>query len=390
MSLTKAVSYCLVEDSFEAGKLVMEEVKDNLHGDIPDCLFLFTTIGHNIPEIIKGIYSVCPSIPLCGCTGSGVITSSGCDEARRSVGLMGIKSNTVKFTPFIVTGLSKDVEKIGREIGNKVKSLGLKEEDKKLLILLPDGLFLSSGPFLPAIKNELGYHIDCVGGTAGNDYHISSLTYQFCNNEVHNDSVSGVIVTGDFNYAIEVSHGSKPIGLPKTITKAAGNILYEIDNEPVLEFLKKYWGERRFSNFGQNLNLFGFGELFQGKGYSQDIIIRAILGFEENGIRLKTPLTEGTRIYMTRRDRDMVKEETQKMVVKLLSSLKKPDESAYFYFDCSGRASHLYGETEPDVNNLLEILGDKDMIGFFTFGEYAPVGGENYFHNYTGVILGIE
>ncbi len=110
--------------------------------------------------------------------------------------------------------------------------------------------------------------------------------------------------------------------------------------------MKKHWGERRFSNFGQNLNLFGFGELFEGKGYSQDIIIRAILGFEENGIRLKTPLPEGTRIYMTRRDRDMVKEETQKMAVKLLSSLKKPDESAYFYFDCSGRASHLYGETE--------------------------------------------
>jgi hypothetical protein len=86
----------------------MEEVKDKLHGDIPDCLFLFTTIGHDIPEVIKGIYSVSPSIPLCGCTGSGVITSSGCDEARRSVGLMGIKSNTVKFTPFIVTGLSKD------------------------------------------------------------------------------------------------------------------------------------------------------------------------------------------------------------------------------------------------------------------------------------------
>jgi hypothetical protein len=390
MPLTKAVSYCLIEDSFEAGKLAMEEVKEKLHGEIPDFLFLFTTIGHDTKEVIKGIYSAGSSIPLCGCTGSGVITSSGCDEASRSVGLMGIKSKTVKFTPFIFTGLSKDVEKPGRQIGNKIKSLDLPKEDKKLLILLPDGLFLSSGPFLPAIKDELGYHIDCVGGTAGNDYHITSLTYQFCNNEVYHDSVAGVIVSGDFNYDIEVSHGSKPIGLPKTITKASENIVYEIDNEPVLEFLKKYWGERRFSNFGQNLNLFGFGQLFQGKGYSQDIIIRAILGFEENGIRLKTPLPVGTQIYMTRRDRDMVKEGTQYMTEKLLSSLKKPDECAYFYFNCSGRASHLYGETEPDVNNLLEILGDKDMIGFFTFGEYAPVGGENYFHNYTGVILGIE
>jgi hypothetical protein len=38
----------------------------------------------------------------------------------------------------------------------------------------------------------------------------------------------------------------------------------------------------------------------------------------------------------------------------------------------------------------MEVLEDKDIIGFYTFGEFAPVKGNNYFHNYTGVLVGIE
>ena len=43
------------------------------------------------------------------------------------------------------------------------------------------------------------------------------------------------------------------------------------------------------------------------------------------------------------------------------------------------------------INNIQEKLGkDVPWLGFYTFGEIAPVGGKKFLHNYTGVILGIK
>lgn len=390
MSLEKSVSYCFIKDAFEAGKISIQEVMEKLNGKKPDILILFNTIGYNIEKIIDGIYSqIDHVIPVVGCTGSGVITSQGTDEAYQSLGLMGISCENIRFTPFIYKNLSLEPFITGTKIGNKINSLGLSEEDKKLLILLADGLTVNSSELLKGIKEKLGYHIDCVGGTAGHDYQ-SDKTYQFCNKEIYNDAVTGFVISGDFNYAIEVSHGSKPIGGQKIITKSKGNIIYEIDNEPVNSIIEKFWGERKNADIGQNLNLIGLGEAFEGMGYSQDIIIRAVLGLEDGFIRIGTTLTEGTRIYITRRDKSNVKEKTQIMGKNILKRMKEPDNAAYFYFNCTGRGTHLYGNPNADVDNLMEILEDKDMIGFYTFGEFAPVKGMNYFHNYTGVLVGIE
>ncbi|HLO51014.1 MAG TPA: FIST N-terminal domain-containing protein [Kamptonema sp.] len=391
MAIKKAVAYSRVDDSWEAGKSAIAEVIKKL-GAQPDFLFLFATVGHDMSKIFQGIESIASNIPLCGCSGLGSITNLGCDEATHSLTMMGLLGENVCFHPFIVPGLSADCEKVGREIGNKIKLLGLSPADKQLLFLFPDGLTINSDGLFKGIESMVGYHIDFVGGSAGNDYHFSQ-TYQFCDREVLSDAVAGVLITGDFNYSIGVSHGSKPLGNLRTVTKAQDNIIYEIDNEPALELLTSLVGEERLSDFGQALNLLGLGQSFEEKGYDEDMINRAIIGIdkEQESIKLGVPMPVGSIFRMTRRNEAKVKQGTQSMAHKVMANMQYPQEATYFYFNCAGRGSYLFGEPEPDVNNLVEVLGnDKDMIGFFTFGEIAPVMGENYFHNFTGIFVGIE
>lgn len=389
--MRKATHSTHITESFGAGQSAMKAINTVFSDSLPDFLFLFTTVGHDIGEVIRGIRSLGRDIPLCGCTGAGVITDSGCDEATHSVGLMGIAADNIRFAPFIFPDLSSDPEKIGENIAEVIASQGLSEEDRKLLFLFTDGLTVNADALFRGMNKALPYHVDIVGGTAGNDFQFDK-TYQFCGDKVLNDAVSGVLIHGDFNYNIGVSHGSRPVGLYRKITGAEGNLILEIDNIPALDFLKSMMGKERVMDFGA-LNMFELGEPFGGQGYSEDILNRAIIGMDEErkAIRLAVELAEGTKIKITRRDMNLVLRKTREMAGDLTRSMVLPDDTAWFYFNCSGRGSYLFGTPEPDVDALRAELGpNREMIGFFTFGEFAPVGGQNHYHNYTGIFVGIE
>lgn len=387
-----AICYSQKTESFPAGEMAARSVVAEFAGHRPDFLFLFTSVGHDIPEVMRGIQAICPEIPLCGCSGSGIISHEGCDEATHSLVLMAIASNRLKFHPFIFPNLAKEPEKVGTEIATALQTALAEAAENRLLFLFTDGMTVNANALFRGLEGSLGKHLDIVGGSAGNDFQGRN-TYQFGNSLVLSDAVTGVLVSGDFSYHIGVTHGSKPVGLFRTITRAEKNLILEIDGQPALDLLRAFIGDERVRDFGHILNLFELGEQFQGQGYDEDIINRAIIGVDikRGGIRLAVEIAEGTKVRVTRRDMNLVLERTGQMARGLLSSLHNPDQAAYFYFNCSGRGSYLFGEPEPDVEVLRGELGaGRNLIGFFTFGEYAPVRGRNYFHNYTGIFVGIE
>jgi hypothetical protein len=387
-----AVCYSQITESFAAGETAARTVIERLEGITPDFLFLFTSVGHDIPEVIRGIQSHCPDVPLCGCSGSGIITNQGCDELTQSIALMAIGSKRLKFHPFIFSCLQKEPELAGVAIANFLKPALSSRAENQLLFLFADGLTVNVNAMSRGLETGLDHHLDIVGGTAGNDFQ-GHHTYQFCNDAVLTDSAAGVLITGDFNYQIGITHGSRPLGLFRTITKADKNVILEIDNMPALDLLTEFIGDKRVKDFGHILNLFELGEHFEGQGYDEDILNRAIIGVdrERGGIRLAVEIDEGTKVRITRRDMNLVLERTAQMTQKLLGKMENPDDATYFYFNCCGRGSYLFGEPEPDIDVLRRELNcDQPMIGLFTFGEYAPVQGKNCFHNYTGILVGLE
>ena len=391
MPLKSTVTYCRIDDSLAAGEAAMKAVIEQMEGEAPDFLLLFATVGHDLKKLIQGIHSIAGDTPLCGCSGAGSITNLGCDEGTHSFALMGLKSEQVHFHPFIVPGLSDNPEEVGQKIAKKINSAGITEADKKLLFLFPDGLTINADKLFQGINSVLDYSIDFVGGTASNDFHFSK-TYQFCDQEILTDAVSGVLVVGEFHYVIGISHGCKAIGNYRTITKAQDNIVYEMDEQPALELLKSFIGESRFSDIVQ-VNLLGLGQPLEENSNSEDLLARAIMGFDEEqgSIQLGAQLPVGSVVRFTRRDKAKVKRSTQTVAKQVIANLQSPKDATYFYFNCVGRGSYLFGDSDVDIQSLLEILGeDKNLIGFFTLGEVAPTKGENYFHNYTGVIVGVQ
>lgn len=391
------ISYNMEADSQKAGAQAAAETAAHFAGTTPDLLLLFCSIAHDISALIRSIRSQLQTetgteIPLCGCTGSGIISHLGANEATHSMVLIAVQSSKIRFTPFLFEHLERRPEEIGRKIAALIREQGLHAGDPQLLLAFSDAFTLNAAPLFSGLREELGYHIDCAGGSAGNDYHISN-TLQFAGEQIVSDAFCGVLVHGGLHCHLEVSHGSKPYGSFRTITKAEKNTVFEIDGKPALPLLKQFLGEERFTDFGKLLNLIGLGVEFQGENYHQDIIVRTVFGLneEDGSIKLGTSLPVGTRFRMNRRDKRTILTETANMAQSTWNSLNRPGEALWLYFNCSGRGAYLFGETEPDINSLASVLPPAHpFAGFFTFGEFAPVNGTNYFHNYTGVLVGIE
>lgn len=387
-----ATCHTHITDSYEAGVRAANSVRQQLGDTHPHVLFVFTSVGHAMESILKGVRSTFPDVHLCGCSGAGTITDQGCDEMTHSLALMGIHSDQITFSPFLCTDLTDDQEQSGQILAEQVNPILTNGDKRHLLILFTEGLSINADALFRGLTTKLVRHVDIVGGAAGNDF-LGENTFQFFQDSVISNGACGVVLSGNFSYDIGVTHGSRPIGLFRTITRADKNVILEIDDIPALELLKEYIGAQRVEDFGHVLNLFELGEQFDGQGYDEDIINRAITGVdtERAGIRLAVELPEGTRIRITRRDMDLVLKRTRQMTQTLLGHVTNPETTAFFYFNCSGRGSYLFGEPEPDVDVVRDTLGqDKRLIGFFTFGEFAPVKNTNHYHNYTGVLVSIE
>jgi len=387
-----ALCYSQLSESFTAGVSAARAVLAELFPHRPEFLFLFASVGHDLPELLGGIASVCPEIPLCGCSGSGVISSAGCDEATHSLGLMGLACSGLRFTPFAFPGLAADPEAVGARIAERLAPEIAAPCRSRLLFLFSDGLTVNADALLRGLERRLGTSLDIVGGGSGNNFE-ESTTFQFCNGQLLSDGVVGVLVSGEFSYHLGVSHGSRPVGLFRTITRAEKNIIFEIDGRPATDFLHGLIDSGRVRDYGQVLNLFELGEQFAGHNYDEDIINRAIVGvdMERGAIRLPVEIAPGAKVRITRRDPQLVLEKTEQMARRLVGSMTTGGGGAYFYFNCSGRGSYLFGEPEPDVQALHRGLGgNRTLLGFFTFGEYAPLAGRNYYHNYTGILVGME
>jgi len=98
MKLNSAIAYCRNSDSFTSGEVVATQLMDKI-GQKPDFLLLFTSIGHDIFQLLQGIKSKLEDVPICGCSSFGNITHLGNDESSHSVALMGLQSDVINLYP---------------------------------------------------------------------------------------------------------------------------------------------------------------------------------------------------------------------------------------------------------------------------------------------------
>ncbi len=394
MSTISGVGCSHRPDAHLAGREAAQSACAALRGESPHLFLVFAASGYPLPELIAGIREVAPSATLAGCSGEGIITQGRSEELERTVGVLALRSDTLRFDALLVRGYAEDPSGAGTELAHQVRALG--RDDAFALLVFPDGLTGNCTEMLRTLQADLPAHLTIAGGTAGDALTFEG-TSQFRNGEVAQGSMSALLVSGAGRLDVAVSHGCVPIGLERRVTDASGGWVREIDGEPAWSVFRQY-----LDGAPEDLNTEGAIHLSVGEPLPEGTaaeyepyIIRTPMGLDRESGALFFPgggLEAGGAMRLTRRDPLRVRESARACAERIARRHEGETPAFVLQFDCAGRGKQLFGSHTADaiVKPLQEALGpDLPWLGFHSYGEIAPIAGRARFHNFTVALCAI-
>ena len=355
----------------EVAGQVLEEL-----GSSPDLAMLFVTPPHAgaLEDAAKVVTSALAPAALLGCAAVSVVGTGREVEEEPAVSLW-----AARFGPTAHVRLEAPLRGEGTTLSGWPDDLGFE----------PEALLLVADPFsfpVEAFYEQLaGRHpgLPVIGGNA------SAARGPGGNRLVLGDRVFSSGAVGAFlGPGVEVdtvvSQGCRPIGQPYVVTKAEGNVVYELGGEPALHRLvgmaTSGMPEEDVRLIDRGLHL---GQVIDehklefGRG---DFLVRNVVGADRDSgaIAVNDVVSVGTTVQFHVRDANTADEDLQQL-------LHGHHADGALLFTCNGRGVRLFGSPHHDAAVVEDHVG-APTAGFFAAGEFGPVGGRNFVHGFTASI----
>ena len=395
MSIQASVGFSEGVDPYAVGVNACQDALNGIEGKRADAVIVFASVAYDQQKVLDGIRSVSGEAAIMvGASTAGEIVTSG-PLNKHSVAVMLIKSDTLRFFADIGKDVAAGPHAAGKAVAEAVKAKA--GEPLKTFVMFPDILAGNGADIVRGVQESLGEHFPAVGGAAGDDFKFEK-TYQYLNGMAYSGSVVGLGIAGDFKFGIGVKHGWLPVGLPRTVTKSSGSVLHELDGKPAIEIYEKYFGEEeskvlRTETLARLAITYPLGMRIEG---SDEMLIRDPISVDEHGsITCAAEIPVGSEIQMMVGSREEAIAVAKEAAQNALNQLEGAKPKAVIIFNCIAR-NKLFGEHSPEeIKAIQSVIGsDVPLIGFYTYGEQAPLGGEvrnieqckTAFHNETVVI----
>jgi hypothetical protein len=370
----------------EIGDMVLEKIELKAHS----VGLLFCHIDFDFAKLLKGIREKL-DIPIIGCTTSGEANDQGFFE--ESASLMVITADDVKFGLGIGQDLSKDPEKAVQSAYASAKAM-LGEDAPKLALTFPDTtLTLSAEHVLHLLERETGKDVPVVGGLPGDNYQLKK-TFQFCNEAVCSDSIPLLLLAGNIEPLVITRSGWIPMGRKVKATKVKGNVLYGIDGEPAIEYLKKYIPCVDDPDIMASYPIAILDELL-GAEVNKYFVVRSSFRYnkEDGSVIYDGDIPENASLQLARGSREDILAGAEEAITTLRKTAADRELHALLCFSCAGRRLMLGLETRKEMEIVLHELPNVCAVnGFYTYGEIGPIDSSlehlkrNRFHNTTPVL----
>lgn len=263
-----------------------------------------------------------------------------------------------------------------------------KEGQRDAVLLLGDPYSFPTDLFLEQM-NEDFKGVPVLGGMASGVRGPGQCRLLF-GGEVLTSGAVGILLQGDVGLRWIVSQGCRPVGMPFVITRAEGNVIYELGGKTPLEQLRAMWDtlpEQDQLLFRGGPHLGRVINEYQATFQRGDFLVRNLVGIDPQSGKLI--VADGVRTGQTVQFhvRDAVTADED------LHALLRQDRGGHtarptgaLLFSCNGRGTQLFKAPDHDASVIQQELGDIPLAGLFAMGELGPVGGQNFIHGFTASV----
>ena len=331
--------------------------------------------------IIEEVRRAYPGARLFGCSTAGEIVDTRVLDSTLVV-------TAVQFEGTRIEGARVRLDEVGESFAaGRRLAQQIEQEGLTLVLVLSDGLRVNGSELVAGLTQHLPPDVAITGGLAGDGARFEQ-TLVLCD-DVPEQGVIGVV--GLYGDQLRVGYGSlggwDSFGPERLITRAQGNVLYELDGKSALQLYKTYLGDHAR---GLPATALLFPLSVRGEEGAEPVV-RTILSIDEReqSMTFAGDLPEGAYARLMKANFDQLVDgatDAARMSYEAVGSVS-PDLA--ILISCVGRKLVLKQRIEEEVESVREILGERPALtGFYSYGEISPFtpGARCELHNQTMTI----
>lgn len=342
---------------------------------------LFIFAGTRCPVLEQALNDLRVAFPLAhwiGCSTAGEIFGAQLDDDSLAVAVVRFDRARVRSLHEKV-GPAQGALEAGRSIAR-----ALAEPDLKGVFVLADGLAVNGSELAKGLAGELPAGLPISGGLAADGD-------RFGQTWVIADKVpqaAHVVAVGFYGESADMAcnhrGGWDVFGPEREVTRATGNVLYALDDQPALALYRKYLGERAGELPAAGLL---FPLAIRNEQEADGMTVRTILGIDEaeQSITFAGDIPQGSFVRMMRANRDRLIDGAIGAADGVRPVAGAAGETLCLAISCIGRRLVLGQRCEEELEAVLDTLPKPcRMIGYYSYGELSPLSsGRCDLHNQT-------
>jgi small ligand-binding sensory domain FIST len=367
------------ESSPEAAHEASAAARHALDGPPVDLAFAFLSPHHldAAEDAADAVRAELAPRHLVGCVAQGVVGGPQEVEEGAALAVWAASLPGAEIEPFhaeaVETGTGLGVAGFPEPVG------------ASLVALLADPFTFPASGLLERL-NEDWPEVPVVGGVAVGGSEAGSQAL-LLDGESHAGGAVGVILRNVVVRTV-VSQGCAPIGRDAVITRAEGNVVFELAGQSAVTRLKE-----ELEGLPAERRLLAARGLLAGlvidenkPAYERgDYLMRGLLGADEESgaIAVGERVRVGQTLRFHVRDADSADEDLR---ASLASALVGTRPAGALLFTCNGRGRGMFSVADHDARLVEEALAGHAIAGFFCGGEIGPVGGQTFLHGFTATL----
>lgn len=278
------------------------------------------------------------------------------------------EKTTLQFSEARITQ-AEESEEAGKKLAQALPKEGLVH-----VMIFSDGLFVNGTALVKGLLSELPENVSVTGGLVGDGARFKETL-------VGLDKIpeqKTLVCVGFYGSSIKVGYGSlggwDSFGISRTITKATGNVLYELDDKPALALYKEYLGDLAKDLPASGL-LFPLSLKVKTDIGAEVEVVRTILAVDEKAqsMTFAGDMPEGVVTRFMKANFDRLVDGASGAASMSIESLGEGKAELAILVSCIGRKLVLKERIEDEVEAVQEKIGSQAaIVGFYSYGEISP------------------
>lgn len=356
----------------------------------PQFGLIFASAKHDLALTLSKARQLCPGTAFAACHTAGEYTEKGLTHGGLVVLL--VASPDMLCRSAFASNL-QDVEGAARSLTQgytglvdeaRTQGLGLSST-----ILLLDGLVGTGDQLVNAVQRNTRMFQSIVGGAAGDDgaFH---RPWVGTDQGVEPCGAAAIHICHRTPWGVGIGHGLKPQTNPMKVTRAAGNVVYEIEGRPAFETYRDYARQRGVELTPQDSKYLienELGVMLLNRLHHARAPVRV---GGDGSLHLVAEIPTGAKVCILDGESDAMVAACKGAAEAALEALGGSKASCVVVFDCVCRGAILGDRFQKEIEAVTSVFPGLPVVGFLTYGEIARTGGSlDGWHNTTSVVVAI-